>query len=148
MRQSDFDSTIRRFESSRPSQIHEQDQEALPRNSANAENKARITDAQKPAQPHEPLLADGEEAVRVTACDCNLALGWDKMFDGFPFSANPKWIGWALTGGLLLPHTRGSTDYAQWDVVTPAGTVNAWPGDWIVYDKTAALRVIKVSGRP
>lgn len=63
MRQTDFDSTIRRFESSRPSQIPEQIQEAPSRNSANAENKERIAEGQIPAQSNVTLFGPMDLAI-------------------------------------------------------------------------------------
>jgi hypothetical protein len=45
--------------------------------------------------------------------------------------------------GQIRPHTRGSTDYAEWDVTTKAGVVNASPGDWIIRRYTGDLSVVK-----
>jgi len=81
------------------------------------------------------------DAVRVNAADCNLALSWDRMFDGPPFSAAPDWLEAAVRAGDVWPHTRGGTDYAQWEVKTPAGMANARPGDWIVRGPDGALSV-------
>lgn len=83
------------------------------------------------------------KAVRVTAADCNIALSWDTMFDGCPFWPSvPKWLDAAIVSKKVWPHTRGSTDYAQWDVLTAAGNVSAGPGDWIVIDGLRLLHVV------
>jgi hypothetical protein len=93
--------------------------------------------AQGPALPTKPK----PDAVRVTSVDANLALPWDKMFDGCPFSAVPAWIDSMLQARGLIPHTTGGTDYAQWHVVTPDGVKNARPGDWIVLRSSGELDV-------
>lgn len=72
------------------------------------------------------------EAVQVKATDCNLALPLPQMFDGCPFSEVPAWLSEAFDKGILVPHNRGSTDYAQWDIKTLEGTMSAGPGDWVI----------------
>lgn len=73
------------------------------------------------------------EAVRVTAADFNAALlPSPKAFDSSPFSEIPQWLADANAKGDLRPHSRGSTDYAQWDIMTLEGVMTAQPGDWIV----------------
>ena len=79
-----------------------------------------------------------EIAVRVTAADFN---GSD--WDGPPFSAMPEWLMDALKRHKIVPHTRGSTDYSQWDVTTAKGTVNATPGDWIILRERGDLSVVE-----
>lgn len=70
------------------------------------------------------------EAVQVTAADFNPAVeqGWD----GSPFSELPRWLVDAISQGHMTPHTRGGTDYAQWDILTLEGVMTARPGDWII----------------
>lgn len=78
-----------------------------------------------------------EIAVRVTAADFN-----GKDWDGSPFSAMPDWLATAVKGGSITPHTRNSTDYAEWDVVTSKGTISAGPGDWIIRRERGDLSVV------
>jgi hypothetical protein len=80
--------------------------------------------------------------VKVTAADCNMGLPPEKMFDGCPFSDTPSWLGRAVAAGRVVPHVRGGTDYAQWDVSTASGTVTAWPGDTITAADDGVLSVI------
>ncbi len=68
------------------------------------------------------------EAVRVRATDFN-GQTWDDNPFGEPA---PEWLMEALRSGDVSPHTRGSTDYAEWDIKTLEGTMNATPGDWII----------------
>jgi hypothetical protein len=75
--------------------------------------------------------------VKVTAADYN---GHD--WEGSPFSAVPQWLKDAIGTGHLKPHTRGSTDYAQWDVQTASGLLNAGPGDWIIRRERGDLSVV------
>ena len=71
------------------------------------------------------------DRVRITAADFN-----GRTWDGNPFSPPaPHWLCLAVLAGEVTPHTRGSTDYARWDVKTPDGVVDAGPGDWIVQGK-------------
>ena len=72
------------------------------------------------------------EAVRVTAADYNPALPPAKCWDGCPFSEVPGWLAEAVYGGKVVPHNRGNTDYASWDIKTLEGTMSAGPGDWII----------------
>lgn len=79
-----------------------------------------------------------EIAVQVTAADFN-----GQTWDGSPFSVRPDWLMDAIKAGKIMPHTRGSTDYAQWDVATKSGaTVNATPGDWIIRRERGDLSVV------
>lgn len=78
-----------------------------------------------------------EIAVRVTAADFN-----GREWDGRPFSAMPEWLIAAFNNGTVLPHTRNSTDYAEWDVTTPRGVVSAGPGDYIIRRERGDLSVI------
>lgn len=85
--------------------------------------------------------ADGDRqeiAVRVTAADFN---GHD--WDGSPFSSGPDWLIAAAQDRSLVPHTRGSTDYTQWDVTTLRGVINAGPGDWIIRRERGDLSVVE-----
>ena len=85
--------------------------------------------------------SDREElAVRITAADFN-----GKTWDGSPFSVRPKWLMDAVKLGACTPHTRGHTDYAEWDVVLGSGrgVANAGPGDWIVRRKNGDLSVVE-----
>lgn len=70
------------------------------------------------------------EAVRVTAADYNPAL--ETPWDSCPFSEIPDWLEIAANDGTLIPHNRGSTDYASWDIKTLEGTMTAGPGDYII----------------
>lgn len=70
------------------------------------------------------------EAVRVTACDFNPSA--ENPFDGQPFSEFPSWLISALSEHKITPHSRGGTDYAQWDIQTLEGTMTAQPGDWVI----------------
>jgi hypothetical protein len=70
------------------------------------------------------------EAVRVTAADYNPAI--EHPWDGCPFSEIPYWLEAAVEDNLIVPHNRGSTDYASWDIKTLEGTMTAGPGDWII----------------
>jgi hypothetical protein len=67
------------------------------------------------------------EAVRITAADFN---GSD--WDGSPFSEMPDWLAEAVRAGTVAPHTRGHTDYTEWDIKTLEGTMNAGPGDMLI----------------
>jgi hypothetical protein len=78
-----------------------------------------------------------EIAVQVTAADFN-GTSWD----GCPFSVVPDWLKDAMKNGDVAPHTRGSTDYAQWDVKTARGLLNATPGDWIIRRERGDLSVV------
>ena len=72
------------------------------------------------------------EAIRVTAADYNPSLPIQRAWDGCPFTEIPSWLAKALDDGILVPHNRGSTDYASWDIKTLEGTMSAGPGDWII----------------
>ena len=73
------------------------------------------------------------EAVQVTAADFNgNAKSWAEAWDGSPFSEAPDWIARAIVDGEITPHSRGGSDYAQWDIVTLKGVMTAQPGDWII----------------
>lgn len=87
-------------------------------------------------QPTEPRPSKPAQCVRVTAADFN---GSD--FDGSPFSDVPMWLRDAMNNRKIVLHTRGGTDYAQWEVTTKLGVVNAGPGDWIVRNENAELTV-------
>lgn len=88
---------------------------------------------------YDPSGADRAEiAVRITAADFN-----GEFFDGSPFSAKPDWLLNAVRNKMIVCHTRGSTDYAQWDVLTSRGTINATPGDWIVRREKGDLSVVE-----
>jgi hypothetical protein len=78
-----------------------------------------------------------EIAVQVTAADYN-----GSNWDGRPFSAMPGWLRDAIEKGIITPHTRGGTDYAQWDVQTSRGLLNATPGDWIIRRERGDLSVV------
>ena len=78
-----------------------------------------------------------EIAVKVRAADFN-----GETFDGRPFSAVPDWLMEAVRNCEVMPHTRGSTDYAEWDVVTKVGIVSASPGDWIIRRERGDLSVV------
>ena len=93
-----------------------------------------------PSRPRYGSYTNGDReelAVRVTAADFN-ATSWD----GFPFSCRPDWFVDAIMTGAIVSSTRGSTDYAQWDVRTPSGIVNATPDDWIVRRESGELSVV------
>ena len=79
------------------------------------------------------------EAVRVTAADYNPALPANRAWDGCPFTEVPQWLRNALDDSLIVPHNRGSTDYAGWDIKTLEGTMSAGPGDWIICGTTGEL---------
>lgn len=81
-----------------------------------------------------PVVID---AVRVTAADFNGHRGCDHSkgctaWDGSPFSEVPDWLAKAIDDGNCVPHSRGGTDYAQWDIPTLEGVMTAQPGDWII----------------
>lgn len=91
--------------------------------------------------PRYGAYSDGDHpelAVQVKAPDFN-----GHSFDGRPFSAIPDWLDVAVKVGYVLPHTRNSTDYAEWDVVTSAGTKSATPGDWIIRRERGDLSVVE-----
>lgn len=79
--------------------------------------------------------------VSVKAVDYNPAAR--EPFDGLPFSALPAWLQTAIRTGRVSPHSRGGTDYAQWTVATAAGSVNAWPGDFISREPDGSLVVTR-----
>jgi hypothetical protein len=70
------------------------------------------------------------EAVEITAADYNP--GIKNAWDGSPFKELPEWLGMALEKGTIKPHTRNGTDYAEWDIHTLEGVMNATAGDWII----------------
>ena len=70
------------------------------------------------------------EAVKVTAADYNPAI--ENPWDGCPFSEVTAWLEAAIEDNILVPHNRGSTDYASWDIKTAEGTMTAGPGEWII----------------
>ncbi len=70
------------------------------------------------------------EKVKITAADYNPMIA--NPWDGCPFNAVPKWLTEALDNGVVTPHTRNCTDYAEWDVKTKEGLVSMSPGDYIV----------------
>lgn len=70
------------------------------------------------------------EAVQVTAADYNP--GVKDAWDGSPFSESPDWLVDAVTSGVITPHTRNCTDYAEWDIKTLEGTMSCGPGDYII----------------
>lgn len=78
------------------------------------------------------------DAVRVRAADYNGHRGCDHAnkkctaWDGSPFSSAPDWLLKAYDDGAMRDHSRGGTDYAQWDITTARGVKTARPGDWIV----------------
>lgn len=76
-------------------------------------------------------------AVQVTATPFN-----GHSWDGTPFTAMPDWLARAFERGDVVAHTRGGTDYAQWDVKTERGVVSAGPGDWIIRRKLGDLSVV------
>lgn len=78
-----------------------------------------------------------EIAIQVRAADYN-----GDSFDGSPFSAMPDWLRAEIQCGRVEPHTRGHTDYAEWDVTTEAGPVTASPGDWIIRREKGDLSVV------
>ena len=82
------------------------------------------------------------DRVRITAADFN-----GRTWDGSPFSDEPNWLLSAVEGGMIREHTRGSTDYARFDVTTAEGVVDAGPGDEIVRVGTGSLRVEVYRGR-
>lgn len=92
-----------------------------------------MTESQQQAQPTAPK---SPQCVRVTAADFN-----GTGFDGCPFSGVPEWLVKAQRDSKIVGHTRGSTDYAQWDVTTQTGVACAGPGDWIVRDENGNLYV-------
>lgn len=81
-----------------------------------------------------------ELAVRITAADFN-----GRSWDGSPFSVRPDWLIAAVKTGQIMPHTRGHTDYAEWDVVLGSGKgiKSAGPGDWIIRRKNGDLSVVR-----
>ena len=81
---------------------------------------------------------DYPRAVRVTAADFN-----GTTWDGSPFSATPQWLQTFIRNGIIVGHTRGSTDYASWDVLCGDGMKTAGPGDWIVYRRDRSLSVVQ-----
>lgn len=80
-----------------------------------------------------------ELAVRITAADFN-----GESWDGSPFSVLPGWLHDAIQLGAVTPHTRGHTDYAEWDVVLGSGkgVISAGPGDWIIRRANGDLSVV------
>lgn len=78
------------------------------------------------------------DAVKVTAADYN-----GTMWDGSPFSHAEPWLWEALDKGVLKPHTRNHTDYAEWDIVTLEGVMSCGPGDWIARGVKGELWAIK-----
>ena len=100
-----------------------------------------MQDSQRaPRRPRYGAYTDGDReelAVKVTAADFN-----GESFDGRPFTAMPDWLKDAIKSGGIVPYTRGSTDYAQWDVATKKGIVNATPDDWIVRRESGELSVV------
>lgn len=81
---------------------------------------------------------DREEiAVRIKAADYN-----GSEWDGCPFSTLPTWLRQAVQDGSVVPHTRNSTDYAEWDIVTATTVVSATAGDWIVRRERGDLSVV------
>ncbi len=78
--------------------------------------------------------------VVVTAADFN---GY--TFDGSPFSHLPTWLNLAIMDRRVMADTPGSTDYAEWWVVTQNSTILASPGDRITYDENENLGVIPYS---
>jgi hypothetical protein len=81
------------------------------------------------------------EAVQVKATDFN-----GHSWDGNPFSeALPEghWLREAVMNGAVVPHTRGSTDYAEWDIRTLEGVMSAGPGDWIIRGVKGEIYPIK-----
>lgn len=78
-------------------------------------------------------------AIRITAADCN-----GRTWDSSPFSPTPapQWLLDAIKDRRIHWHTRGSTDYARWDVSTPDGIVDAGPGDWIERNADGSLSVV------
>lgn len=73
-----------------------------------------------------------KEAVRINATDFNPNAPLTTAWDGCPFDEVPGWLSRAWDEGVVRPHNRGGTDYAEWDIKTLHGTVSAGPGDWIV----------------
>lgn len=95
--------------------------------------------SQHEAERYEAQDRDGDmmgqkqvDAVMVIGVDVNFALEPAHWFDGCPFSAVPLWLQSMIQNKGVIPHNRGSTDYASWDVVTMHGVKTAGPGDWIV----------------
>lgn len=75
------------------------------------------------------------DAVQITASDYNPQLQWERRWDGLPFRLSYRDVSWlddAVWSGVLVPHTRNGTDYAQWDIKTLEGVMTAGPGDWII----------------
>jgi len=79
-----------------------------------------------------------QNRVQVTAADFN-----GQEWDSAPFhpAPGPKWLSEAVHAGRIVPHTRGDTDYARWDVTTPKGVVDAGPGDCIMLEPNGDLHV-------
>ena len=76
-------------------------------------------------------------AVKVNCVDYNKHA--EKPFDGTPFSEVPDWVNDAIQKELLVPHDRGGTDYAQWDIHAPVGVMTAQPDDWIIKGSNGGL---------
>lgn len=70
------------------------------------------------------------EAVKITAADYNPLA--KEPWDGSPFSEFPSWLEEAVKAETITPHTRNCTDYAEWDIKTLEGTMNATPGDYLI----------------
>lgn len=70
------------------------------------------------------------EAVKILATDYNPIA--KEPWDGFPFSEFPDWLKDALEKEIVVPHARRGTDYAEWDIKTLEGTMNATAGDYII----------------
>lgn len=87
-----------------------------------------------------------DEAVKITSADYNPALPWDRAWDGSPFSDAPEWLEAALCAGKLKPHTRGGTDYAQWDVTTEDGVLTVGPGDYILRGASGSVSACRHDG--
>ncbi len=67
--------------------------------------------------------------VKITAADYNPLI--ENPWDGCPFSDVPQWMVDALDNGIITPHTRNCTDYAEWDIKTQKGVISMSPGDYI-----------------
>ncbi len=85
------------------------------------------------------------DAVQITAADYNPALPPDRAWDSSPFSELTDWLAVALDAGAIVPHNRGSTDYASWDIKTLEGTMSGGPGDWIIRGTEGELYPCKPS---
>lgn len=75
------------------------------------------------------------DAVQITAADYNPALHGTEHnpWDSAPFTDLPEWLTDCIdVQKTVRPHTRGHTDYAEWDVTTANGVVSAGPGDWLI----------------